>query len=83
MLIIFQHILQQEYPGNNKIQIAKGHQKIKINKSQSNIIPLEHSYLSAARPGYTNKTKAQETDLKSNLVMMIEVIKEEMNKFLE
>ena len=40
-----------------------------------------HSYPSTANLGYPNTTKAQENDLKSNLIKMIEAFKEETNKF--
>jgi hypothetical protein len=50
-------------------------------KYQGNITPLEHSYPSTASPEYPNTSKTQESDLKSNLVKMIEDFKEEMNKF--
>ena len=43
--------------------------------------PPESSY-PATSPGYPNETEAQEDDLKSNHIKMIEAIKEEMNKFL-
>jgi predicted double-glycine peptidase len=43
----------------------------------------EHSYPTTTSPGYPNTTEAQENDLKSNLIKMIEAIKEEINKSLE
>lgn len=42
--------------------------------------PSEHSYLTTATPGYPNTTQAQENDLKSNLIMIIDTFKEEINK---
>jgi hypothetical protein len=40
----------------------------------------EHSYLTTATPGYPNTTQAQENDLKSNLIMIIDTFKEKINK---
>ena len=42
--------------------------------------PPKPSYSITANPGYSNKHEVQEDDLKSNLIKMIEVFKEEMNK---
>jgi hypothetical protein len=36
--------------------------------------PLEHSYPTTTSAGYPNTTKAQENDLKSNLIKMIKGI---------
>jgi hypothetical protein len=44
--------------------MAKGPQKNKINKSQGNMMTLEHRKPTTASPG----TEAQENDLKSNLI---------------
>ena len=44
---------------------------------------LEHSYPTTASPGYPSTAEAQENDLKSNLIKMIEAFKEEMNKSLK
>lgn len=41
------------------------------------------SYPTIASPKYSNTTEAQENDLETNLMKMIEVLKEEMNKCLE
>ena len=38
------------------------------------------SYPTIASPKYSNTTEAQENDLETNLMKMIEVLKEEMNK---
>jgi BMFP domain-containing protein YqiC len=45
--------------------------------------PSEFSYSTTASPGYPNINKAQENDLKSNLIKMIETFKGEMNKSLK
>jgi hypothetical protein len=46
--------------------------------------PPEHSYHSTVSPGYPNTTKAQEKDLKYNLIKMIKTFKEEIdNSFKE
>ena len=73
----------EEHLGTKAIQIAKGPQKDTINKGHSHMTPLEHTYMSVVSPGYPNTTKAQENDLKSNLIKMIEAFKEEMNKSLK
>jgi hypothetical protein len=44
---------------------------------------LGHSYPTTASPRYTNRTAAQENDLKSNLIKMIEAFNEEINKTLK
>ena len=43
----------------------------------------ECSYHTTAGTGNPNTTKAQENDLKSNLIKMIEAFKEEVNKSLK
>lgn len=49
------------------------------NTSQSNMAPPESSYSTTSSHGYFNRAEAQETNLESNLMKMIEVFKEEMN----
>jgi hypothetical protein len=49
--IISQYLLQQEHPGTKIIQVAKGPQENKINKSQGNMIPPKHSYPTTVSPG--------------------------------
>jgi hypothetical protein len=63
--------------------MAKGQHKNTINKSQGSKAPTEPSYPITASPGYFNTTEAQENDLKSNLVKMIESFEDEMNKSLK
>jgi hypothetical protein len=63
--------------------MAKGPRKKIINKSQGNLIPLEHSYCTTASPGYPNAMETQENGLKSNLIKMIEAFKKKMNKPLQ
>jgi hypothetical protein len=60
--------------------MAKCPQKNIVNKSQGNVIPPKHSYPTAASPEYPNAPETQESDLKPNLIKMIESFKEEMNK---
>ena len=52
--------------------MAKGTQKITINKNQFNITP-KHLYCHIASPGYPNTVETQENDL--NLIKMIESLK--------
>ena len=47
------------------------------------MIPSDHRYPFTDNPGYPNTTRAQENDLKSNLIKMIETFKEETNKSLK
>ena len=42
--------------------------------------PSKHSYPTTASLRYPNTAEAQENDLKSNLIKMIEAFKEEINK---
>ena len=43
------------------------------------MIPSDHRYPFTDNPGYPNTTRAQENDLKSNLIKMIETFREEAN----
>jgi hypothetical protein len=43
------------------------------------MIPSEPSYPDTASPGYPYETEAQEDDLKSNFIKMMESFKEEIN----
>lgn len=45
--------------------------------------PSDLRYSTTARPGYSNTAKAQENDLKSNLMRTKEAFKEKMNKSLK
>jgi hypothetical protein len=45
--------------------------------------PPEPRYPPTARPVYPSRAQAQEDDLESNLIKMIEVFKKEMNESLE
>lgn len=45
--------------------------------------PPEHNYPSTANARYPKETEAQEEDLKSNLINIIEVFKEDMDKSLK
>lgn len=47
-----------------------------------NMEPPKPSYPTIASSKYSNTAKAQENNIRSNLVKMIEALKEEMNKYL-
>ena len=51
--------------------MPKDQHKNSINKTQGNMILLEHSYLTTVSPGYSNTMKADENDLKNSLIKMI------------
>lgn len=63
--------------------MAKDHHKNTINKNQGNMAPPEPSYPNIASPGCPNTAEAQDDDLKSNPIEMIENFKKEMNKSLK
>lgn len=75
--------MQQEHPVTKSPQMAKGHQKNTINKSQVKMTPPKNSYTNTASPSYTNITKTQENDIKSNIIKMIKCFKKEMNMSLK
>jgi hypothetical protein len=52
-------------------------------KSQDNLTPSDQSYGTIASSGYPTITQAQENDLKSNLIKIIDAFKEEINKSLK
>ena len=56
--------------------MTKGQHKNITNKIQDTKALPEQSYSTIASPGYVNTMEAQENDLKSNLIMMIEAFKE-------
>ena len=66
-----QYLMQQEHPVTKSPQMAKGHQKNTINKSQVKMTPPKNSYTNTASPSYTNITKTQENDINSNIIKMI------------
>jgi hypothetical protein len=45
--------------------------------------PPGHSYPTTANPEYSNTVKAQEDDVKYNLIKMMDVFKQEINKSLK
>jgi hypothetical protein len=45
--------------------------------------PSKHSYPTTASLRYPNTAEAQENDIKSNLIKMIEAFKDEINKPLK
>jgi hypothetical protein len=56
----------QDPPANTREnQKPKGQHKNTINKTQSNMAPLETSYPVTRNSGYLNETEAKEEDLKS------------------
>ena len=62
------------------IQVAKGQCENTEHKNQGNVALSAQSYSTPASPGHLNTTEAQENDLKSNLMKMIEAFKEERKK---
>ena len=58
--------------------MAKGHQKNTNNKTEQYDTFRTHRYPITASLGYSNTAEAQENDLKSNLIKMIEAFKEEI-----
>lgn len=54
--------------------------KIIINSSQCNISPLQPRNPNRSGPEYRNIPEEQEKDLKAAFIIMIEVLKDEMNK---
>ena len=62
--------------------MVKDSQNNKINRNQSDKTPSEHGYTTTASPRYPNIDKAQENDIKSCLIKMIEAFKDEINKSL-
>ena len=63
--------------------MAKGQHKNTVNNGQGNTAPKELNYVTTASPGHPNTAEAQENDLQSNLIKMIEAFKEETNKSLK
>lgn len=57
------------------ILMAKGQHKFIIKMSQDNMTWLEASYPNIASPEHPHKTEAQEDNLKSKFINMIEVFK--------
>ena len=53
-----------------------------INKIKGNMAPQKTGYPRTVRPEQPNTSKAQENNLKTNFVKIIEVLKEEMKKKL-
>ena len=62
--------------------MAKYQHKNTINKSQGYMTRWEHNYPITTSPEYPNTTEPQESDLKYNLIKMIEAFKKEANKCL-
>jgi hypothetical protein len=71
-------------PGTSRDkQMAKGQLMNTNNNIQGNIVPPKPRYPTTTSNGYTNTTKAQEDNLKTNVLKMIEDFKEEMNESLK
>jgi hypothetical protein len=64
-------------------QMTKGQSNNTTNKIQGHMSPSDHSYPTTVCPGYPNITEPEENDSKSNLIKLIEVLKEEMNTSLK
>jgi hypothetical protein len=76
--------LHQKYSTNTRDkQITKGQLKNTIKKSQSNMVPIESKYHTIASPEYFTNDKAEQNDINSRLIKVIEAFKEEMNKSLK
>jgi len=58
--------------------MAKGQHKNTINKTRDNMSLPEHSYCIAASLVYHNVAEAQENDLNTNHVKIVEALKKEM-----
>ena len=63
--------------------MAEGEYKNISNRSQCCLVPLEPNSPTTASPGYPNTPEKQDSDLKSYLMKMIEVIKEDINNSLK
>jgi hypothetical protein len=64
-------------------QVAKGKCKNIINRSQCNMIPLEHSCPTTTSTWYPNISEEQNCGLKSQLMKIIEAFKENINNSLK
>lgn len=60
--------------------MPKSQHKNTINSSQGNMSSPELSYPTTENPEYSKITEAHEKDLKTNLMEMIEFLKEEVNR---
>lgn len=47
-----------------------------ISNSQGNMAPTDSSYPTTVRPEYSSSAEPQEKDLKNNIMIVIEVLKE-------
>ena len=65
-----------------QIQMPKHKCKNTINDSQDNMSPAEPNNPTTASPEYSNTAETQDKDLKTHLMKMTEVLKEEVNKSL-
>lgn len=57
--------------------------KKKVSNSQGNMAPPKPSYPTTANTEYSNTNEAQQRNLTTNFVKIIEMIKEDMNKSLK
>ena len=63
--------------------MAKGKIIIITIRKQGNMAPSEHSFPTAANPGYSITLEKQELDLKSKFMMLIEDFKKDINNSLK
>jgi hypothetical protein len=64
-------------------QMVRGKHRNISNRNQWNSTPTQLSSTTTASPGYPNTPEKQDSDLKSYLMKMIEVIKEDINNSLK
>ena len=58
----------------------RGQNKNKIKKTQGNMEPPDTNYSTTASPEHSNIAEVQENDLKSNLVKMLDSLKEKIKQ---
>ena len=63
--------------------MTRGKGKNISNRNQGYMASSETSSPNTASPGYSNTTEKQDSDLKSNLMMMIEDFKKDVNNSLK
>lgn len=56
--------------------------KNKTKNSTENMSPLESCHSTSESPEYSNTGEVQENNLKINIVKIIDILKEQMNKYL-
>ena len=63
--------------------MAKGKYRNITNINQRNMAPSELNSPTTARPGYPNTPEKQDLDLKSQLMMLTEGFKKDINNYLK